>query len=132
MLLAKIPICTESQAGCIQNKEKDMDEKRSQNRVNTVSRVKISHSTFGSRRALTRNISTTGVYLELQDQPQLPVGAHIRMQMLDSARPDVSFNMKVLRTDRQGVALKFVDYEVEGKRFNINDLKQHWQNNVAH
>ncbi len=108
-----------------------MDEKRSQGRVNTVSKVKISHSTFGSRRALTRNISSSGVYLELQDQPQLPVGAHIRMQMLDSMRPDVSFNMKVLRTDRQGLALKFVDYEVEGERFNINDLKQHWEDSVA-
>lgn len=107
-----------------------MGEKRSQGRMKTVSRVKISHSTFGSRRALTRNISAHGVYLELQDQPQLPVGAHIRMQMLDSARPDVAFNMKVLRTDRQGVALKFVDYELEGERFNINELKQHWQNNV--
>jgi len=109
-----------------------MGEKRSQGRVRTVSRVKISHSTFGSRRALTRNISTNGVYLELQDQPQLPVGAHIRMQMLDSARPDVSFNMKVLRTDRQGVALKFVDYEVEGERFDIDKLKQHWQSDIAH
>lgn len=109
-----------------------MAEKRSQNRVNTVSRVKISHSTFGSRRALTRNISTSGVYVELQDQPQLPVGAHIRMQMLDSVRPDVSFNMKVLRIDRQGLALKFVDYEVEGKRFNIKELNQHWENNATH
>jgi len=39
--------------------------------------------------------------------------------------------MKVLRTDRQGLALKFVDYEVEGERFNINDLKQHWEDSVA-
>ena len=111
--------------------ENDMQEKRSHARINTVSRVKISHSSFGSRRALTRNISSKGVYLELPDQPQLPVGAHIRMQMLDSARPDVSFNMKVLRTDRQGLALKFVDYELEGQRFDINDLKQHWQNSAA-
>jgi len=108
-----------------------MDDKRSQSRVTRVSKVKISHSTFGSRRALTRNISSNGVYLELQDQPQLPVGAHIRMQMLDSIRPDVSFNMKVLRTDRQGLALKFIDYELEGERFNIDDLKQHWESNIA-
>ncbi|MDH5573752.1 MAG: PilZ domain-containing protein [Gammaproteobacteria bacterium] len=99
-----------------------MDEKRESNRANAVSQVKISHSTFGSRKAVTRNISSKGVYIELQEQPHLPVGAQIQLQMLDSARPEASFNVKVLRTDRQGVALKFVDYESSSEGFDISKL----------
>ena len=104
-----------------------MQERREQTRVETVSRVKISHTTFGSLKAMTRNISSQGLYIELSDQPHLPVGAHIQLNMLDSARPDVAFNVKVLRTDKQGVALKFVDYEVEGERFDLSQLNLHWK-----
>ena len=103
-----------------------MGEKRADDRTNTISRVKISHSTFGSRKAVTRNISSKGVYIELQEQPHLPVGAHIQLEMLDSAQPDMSFNVKVLRTDRQGVALKFVDYEINGEHFDISELKKQY------
>ncbi|MCW9025319.1 MAG: PilZ domain-containing protein [Gammaproteobacteria bacterium] len=105
-----------------------MSEKRSHERVDTVSKVKISHTTFGSRPARTRNISAQGLYIELSDQPHLPVGAHIQLNMLDSVRPDVAFNVKVLRTDKQGVALKFVDYEVAGERFELSELNVHWKN----
>ena len=104
-----------------------MDERRENGREDTMSRVKISHSTFGTRKAITRNISSKGIYIELQEQPHLPVGAHIQLQMLDSAQPDMSFNVKVLRTDRQGVALKFVDYELNGERFEITDLQKKCQ-----
>lgn len=101
-----------------------MDERRENGREDTISQVKISHSTFGSRKAITRNISSKGIYIELQEQPHLPVGAHIQLQMLDSVQPDMSFNVKVLRTDRQGVALKFVDYELNGERFDITELQK--------
>ena len=102
-------------------------EKRYNMRKNLAARVRLSHSTFGVIHTRTRNISDTGVYIELINQPDLPVGAHVKMQMLDSALPKLAFNMKVVRADDQGVSMKFVDYEVDGTRYPINSLEQVWR-----
>ena len=103
-----------------------MREKRYNSRKNMAARVRLSHSTFGVIHTRTRNISDTGVYVELLNQPHLPVGAHLKMHMLDSALPKLAFNMKVVRTDAQGISMKFVDYEVDGTRYPINSLEQVW------
>ena len=104
----------------------DISEKRIQFRKPVSARVKISHSTFGFIRAATRNISDTGVFVELDHRLKLPIGAHIKLQFLDSVRPEIAFNMKVMRETDEGIALSFVDFELHGQRFQMSQLRQHW------
>ena len=85
-------------------------------------RVNISHSHFGTLYAITRDISNTGMFVLLNDMPHLPKGAHVRVQMPESANPDIIFNMRVVRTTSEGVGLVFVDYELDGKRHKIDRL----------
>jgi hypothetical protein len=66
------------------------------------------------------------VFVELRERLRLPVGAHIKMQFLDSARPDIAFNTKVIRENDEGIALSFVDFEVHGQRYTIEQLSDHW------
>lgn len=104
----------------------DIREKRIQFRKPVPARVRISHSTFGVIEAVTRDISDTGVFVELRHRLRLPIGAHIKMQFLDSARPDIAFNTKVIRENDDGIALSFVDFEVNGQRYKIDELCEHW------
>ncbi|MDZ7660983.1 PilZ domain-containing protein [Thiohalophilus sp.] len=104
----------------------DIREKRSQFRKPRSARVKISHSTFGVIHATTRDISDTGVFVELRHRLRLPIGAHIKLQFLDSARPEIAFNMKVIRENDEGVALSFVDFELDGQRYKMDELRHHW------
>ena len=101
-------------------------EKRAGARIAVKARVCLSHSTFGVIHSHTRDISDTGMFVELIDKPRLPVGAHVKMQMLDSALPEIVFNMKVERTDEEGIALSFVDYELDGQRHSMTSLKNKW------
>ena len=103
---------------------RQMREKRMSVRVAVEARVRISHSTFGVIDTVTRDVSDTGVYLKLQEKPNLPIGAHIKMHMLDSAYPEIAFNMKVVRTDEKGISLTFVDYEQDGQRYPMEALKR--------
>lgn len=104
----------------------DMREKRLQFRKTVPARVSISHSTFGAIEAVTRDISDTGVFVQLRHRLRLPIGAHIKLQFMDSARPEIAFNMKVIRENDEGVALHFVDFELEGQRYKMAELRKHW------
>lgn len=104
----------------------DIREKRDQFRKPVPARVRISHSTFGVIEAHTRDISDTGVFVDLPHRLRLPIGAHIKLQFLDSARPEIAFNMKVIRESDEGIALTVVDFEVEGRRYKIDELREHW------
>ncbi|MBI3561714.1 MAG: PilZ domain-containing protein [Gammaproteobacteria bacterium] len=90
------------------------------------SRIKLMHGTIGSIMAKTRDISDSGVFVECYPVPKLPVGAHIKMNMLDSSNPEIAFNMKVVRTMRDGIALVFIDYEFGGQRYSMEELRKQW------
>lgn len=105
-------------------------QKRGQFRKPVSATVKISHSTFGDVTATTRDISDTGLFAELPERLRLPIGAHIKLQFLDSARPEIAFNMKVIRENNKGIGLTFVDFEVNGQRYQMDDLRQHWSPNT--
>lgn len=90
------------------------------------SRVKLVHGTIGEIMAKTRDISDSGVYVQCYPVPKLPVGAHIKMHMLDSSNPRIAFNMKVIRSGRDGVAMVFIDYELDGQRYTIDILRKEW------
>lgn len=99
-------------------------ERRRYVRIPVRARVCLSHSTFGVINSYCRDISDTGVFVELKDKPQLPVGSHIKMQMLDSAMPEIVFNVKMERSDEDGIGLSFVDYELDGQRYPMDALRK--------
>lgn len=103
-----------------------MTNKRRQLRHLVNAPVKLSHSTFGEIKAVTGDISNTGVFIRVDDKPTLPKGAHIKLQFLSSVYPNVSFNTRVVRVTDDGFGLVFVDYEYGGDRFSMRDLKHIW------
>jgi len=103
-----------------------MTNKRDQFRQEVNAPVKLSHSVFGEIKAITSNISNTGVFVRLENKPILPKGAHIKLQFLSSLYPNVSFNTRVARVADEGFGLVFVDYEYEGERFAMSNLKDIW------
>ena len=104
-----------------------MAEKRKQLRQMVNAPVLLSHSVFGEIKAYTGDISNTGVFVRIDNKPRLPKGAHIKLQFLSSAYPNVSFNTRVVRVTDEGFGLVFVDYEFGGERFQMKSLKQIWK-----
>lgn len=103
-----------------------MADKRKQLRQLVNAQVLLSHSVFGEIKAFTSDISNTGVFVRINNKPTLPKGAHIKLQFLNSANPNVSFNTRVVRVTDEGFGLVFVDYEYGGDRFAMKNLKQIW------
>jgi hypothetical protein len=104
-------------------KRKKLKDRRAKaSRGEVVARVNISHSHFGTLHALSKDISDTGMFVLLKEMPHLPKGAHVRVQLPESANPDIIFNMRVVRTNQEGVGLVFVDYELDGKRYKLDKL----------
>lgn len=103
-----------------------MTNKREQLRQIVNAPVKLSHSVFGEIRAITGDISNTGVFIHVKNKPTLPKGAHIKLQFLSSLYPNVSFNTRVARETDEGFGLVFVDYEYGGERFPMDELKYIW------
>jgi len=103
-----------------------MTDKRQQLRQLVNAPVKLSHSVFGEIKAVTGDISNTGVFINVEDKPSLPKGAHIKLQFSSSVYPNVSFNTRVVRVTDEGFGLVFVDYEYGGERFSMNNLKHIW------
>lgn len=99
-------------------------ERRNFVRRRVSARIKLVHGSFGEIRAKTRDISDSGVFVEVRPVPKLPVGSHVKMHMLDSRQPDIAFNMKVIRSTSDGVGLMFIDYEIAGQRFPMDVLRK--------
>ncbi|VAW96403.1 hypothetical protein MNBD_GAMMA21-1012 [hydrothermal vent metagenome] len=105
------------------NAQQDFIERRIFARRLVNARVQLTHTTIGDVVARTRDISDTGVYVEAFPVPKLPTGSHVKMYMLDSAQPDIAFNMKVVRVGVDGLGLMFIDYEVDGERYTLDALR---------
>ena len=103
-----------------------MTNKREQLRQLVNAPVKLSHSVIGEIKAVTGDISNTGVFICVENKPTLPKGAHIKLQFLSSVYPNVSFNTRVVRVTEKGFGLVFVDYEYGGERFDMTKLKDIW------
>ena len=102
-------------------------ERRQFPRHAVESKVRISHASFGVIDATSGNISDSGVCVYSDDIPTLPKGAHINLQFLDSANPDLLFNTRVVRSCEGGVGLVIVDYEYNGQRFSLDTLREQWE-----
>ena len=111
------------------NPQKDFIERRLFGRRAINAKVKLIHSTIGELEAKTRDISDSGVFVLLSPVPNLPVGGHIKMHMLDSSAPKIAFNMKIVRVLEEGLGMMFIDFELEGERYTIEMLREQFGNN---
>lgn len=105
----------------------EMIERRLFNRYFVNARVRLTHGAIGKVQARTRDISDSGVFVEVYPVPKLPNGSYVKMHMLDSSQPAIAFNMKVVRTVSDGIGLMFVDYELDGQRFSIDTLRERFK-----
>ena len=105
------------------NAQQDFIERRMFARRLVNARVQLAHTTIGVVVGRTRDISDTGVFVEAFPVPKLPIGAHVKMHMLDSAQPNIAFNMKVIRVEDDGLGLMFIDYEIDGERYTLDALR---------
>jgi hypothetical protein len=109
------------------NPQRDFIERRLFVRHVVNARVRLTHSAIGEVMARTRDISDSGMFVEAFPVPKLPIGSHIKMNLLDSPRPEIAFNMKVARITKDGLGLKFIDYEIDGERYSIDKLRQQFK-----
>ena len=72
--------------------------------------------------ATTVDISDGGMQVRLEKHIKIPEGSHLQVNMLNSANPNISFNMKVIRSFDDILGMQFIDYEYEGQRHKIDDL----------
>lgn len=106
--------------------EDDSVERRNFPRVPVAARMRVSHSKIGTIEGYSVNISDTGLMLHCNMLPKLPRGAHIGLQMLDSANPGIIFNTRVIHMSDTDVGLAIVDYELNGRRFTLDELRRQW------
>ena len=106
----------------------DAIERRIFTRHLVNARVQLVHSAIGHVNGRTRDISDSGVFIEIFPVPKLPNGSNVKMHMLDSSEPAIAFNMKVVRTVKDGIGLLFIDYEYDGQRYSIDTLREIFRN----
>ena len=103
-----------------------MQDRRSFPRTPVSARMRVSHTRIGTFDGFSVNVSDTGLMLHLRDLPKLPRGAHIALQMLDSVNPGIIFNTRVIHCQGEGLGLVIVDYELNGMRFTLDELRRQW------
>ena len=84
--------------------------------------MSIYHGSFGVLMATTVDISDGGILVRLEKDIKIPEGSHLQIKMLNSTNPDISFNMKVIRSSSDILGMQFIDYELAGERHKIEDL----------
>ena len=88
--------------------------------------MRVSHSRLGTLEGYSINVSDTGIFLRLHDVPRVPRGAHVGLQMLDSANPGIIFNTRVIHSSESGLGIAIVDYELNGRRYTLDELRRQW------
>ena len=100
-----------------------MQERRYYKRKLVNARVRLYHANFDVVEGSTRDISDGGVYVVTDHPPLLQEGAQVKMILPQSQAPDIVFNMQVVRIDADGMGLMFLDYENQGRRGTMAELR---------
>ena len=87
----------------------DSAEKRKYPRTPVASKILITHQSFGSMLVMTRDVSGGGVFLLMDEIPELPVGTVVEGQVQDEMPDRPLVKMELVRVDAEGLALRFLD-----------------------
>ena len=85
------------------------NNRRLAERRRTAVSARVSNPAYGSYRATVRNISDTGLFVDLASYPLPPLGTELRVEMTPGAgQPALrSVTAVVVRQDKGGVGLRF-------------------------
>jgi len=86
-----------------------MSDKRNNIRTEVSLKVNITHPSFGTIAATTRDISNGGAFVVLEGRRKLPIGSIVEAQVLDSPLGAPVLRMRVVRHEGEGIGLEFVD-----------------------
>ncbi|PVY75305.1 PilZ domain-containing protein [Tamilnaduibacter salinus] len=85
-------------------------DRRKHLRTPMTAKLLITHETLGEKIFLTRDISDSGVFVEVNDPEWLPaVGDRVRVQVQDMPVPAPIRAMKVVRYAEDGIGMQLVD-----------------------
>jgi hypothetical protein len=84
-----------------------MNNKREHERITFPSEVKVMHPDFPSIIGRTRDISDGGVYLFVDINPGIRVGAQVTVQAQESSAEAPLVRATVVRVESSGIALRF-------------------------
>lgn len=100
-----------------------MNEKRLSRRKLINARVSLHHPSFGVITGHTRDISDGGIFVNLKDIPEIPVGSKLKVQLMDSANTDIMFNAKMAHSNASGIGLVFINYEIDDVVYEMDELR---------
>ncbi len=86
-----------------------MSDKRQNIRTEVNLKLSITHPSFGTITAITRDISNGGTFVVLDGQRKLPIGSIVEAQILDSPLGAPVLRMRVVRHEGEGIGLEFMD-----------------------
>ncbi|MCP4410466.1 MAG: PilZ domain-containing protein [Gammaproteobacteria bacterium] len=84
-------------------------EKRIHDRVPIITKIKITHASFGSIIVKTKNLSHGGICVLTENTSILPVGRVLEGQIQDGEENRPIVKIEVVRIGQEGVGLKFLD-----------------------
>lgn len=99
-------------------------ERRIYRRKLVNAKVLLIHPAVGQLQTYTHDISNGGVFVLLNNQPDLPLGTKLDMRLLDSEQDKLIFKMEVARSVKLGLGLKFLGYEQNGQIKPIDKLRE--------
>lgn len=100
-----------------------MKERRYYKRKLVNARVKLYSPELDVVEGTTRDISDGGVFVMTDTTLPVDEGAHLKMVLPQSRSPGIVFNMQVIRAGSDGLGLMFLDYDFQGQRGTIEELR---------
>jgi len=88
--------------------------------------VKLYSPEFGKFSGVSQDISDSGIFIEMAPSVCLETNHEHKLVFPNSANHRVVFNVRFVRSSKQGMAFQFVDYETAGIRYPINELRSIW------
>ena len=89
--------------------------------------VKLYSETFGEFSGTSRNISDSGIFIDIEPFIGLQSEKENKLVFLNSANKRVVFNVEFIRDTEKGVAFKFIDFETGGHRYQLSELRSMWE-----
>ena len=86
-----------------------MNEKRRHIRTNFTARVKLMHPDLGEKSYETRDIAHGGLFVCVSEQLDLPIGTEVTVQDAEIMEDPPLVKAKIVRVDRDGIALMFIE-----------------------
>lgn len=89
--------------------------------------VKLYSEMFGEFSGTSRDISDSGVFIEIEPFVGLQIKKEQKLIFPNSANKRVIFNVQFIRETEQGLAFRFVDFEAAGQRYELAELRNLWE-----